>query len=81
MHAGVFLLAYSRKLAENLGICLKMRAPFPEWGRPWGMSAVVPAVYGKFPLLLNGQMGYAESNSRITSRAAKFIWLAMWASR
>lgn len=39
---------------------------FLSWGRPWGMLAVVPAVYGKFPLLLKGQFGCAQSNSRIS---------------
>lgn len=39
---------------------------FLSWGRPWGMLAVVPAVYGKFPLLLKGQFGCAQSNNRIS---------------
>lgn len=61
---GKFLLTYySRKLTENVGICLNLRALFPEWGRLQRMLALVPAVYGKFPLPLKGQFGCPQSNS------------------
>lgn len=59
MHVGSFSLTYSRKLAENLGIRLKLRAAFPEWG----LLVAVPSLPWKCPRLFRGRISSSQSSS------------------
>lgn len=65
VHDGMFLLTYSRKLTENLGSVWSWRLSFLSEGSRGGCLQQF-LLWGKFPLLLKGQFGCAQSNSRIT---------------
>lgn len=77
VHAGVFLLTYSRKLTEDLGICLKLRALFPELGEAMGDVSSSSCCVWEILTPVKGPVRLCTEQQQDQQR---FIWLTMWAS-